>query len=60
MLLDELRDRKAEISALAERYGARHIRVFGSGRAAKRVPTATWIFWSTFLVATTCLHNDCR
>jgi len=30
MLLDELRDRKAEISALAERYGARHIRVFGS------------------------------
>ena len=30
MLLDELRDRKAEISALGERYGARRIRVFGS------------------------------
>lgn len=30
MLLDELRDRKSEISALGERYGARSIRVFGS------------------------------
>jgi uncharacterized protein len=30
MLLDELRDRRAEIIALGERYGARCIRVFGS------------------------------
>ena len=30
MLLDELRNRKADISALGERYGARRIRVFGS------------------------------
>jgi len=30
MLLDELRNKKATISALGERYGARRIRVFGS------------------------------
>ncbi|MCH8530928.1 MAG: nucleotidyltransferase domain-containing protein [Saccharospirillum sp.] len=30
MLLDELRVKKNEINELAEQYGARHIRVFGS------------------------------
>ena len=30
MLLDELRDKKDAIKALGSRYGARHIRVFGS------------------------------
>lgn len=30
MLLDELRVNKGQIVALAEQYGARHIRVFGS------------------------------
>jgi predicted nucleotidyltransferase len=30
MLLDELRAKKGAISALADRYGARRIRVFGS------------------------------
>mgnify|MGYP001559526031 FL=1 len=30
MLLDELRGKKAAIEALVARYGARHIRVFGS------------------------------
>ncbi|MHA7880170.1 MAG: nucleotidyltransferase family protein [Saccharospirillum sp.] len=30
MLLDDLRVKKNEIHALAEQYGARHIRVFGS------------------------------
>lgn len=30
MLLDELRDQKETIAALAVRYGARRIRVFGS------------------------------
>jgi len=30
MLLDELRNRRAEINALSQHYGARRIRVFGS------------------------------
>lgn len=41
MLLDELRNRRAEISALGERYGAHRIRVFGSvarGEETARMP----------------------
>lgn len=30
MLLDELRNKKAIIEAIGDKYGARHIRVFGS------------------------------
>ncbi len=30
MLLDELHAKRAELAALASRYGARHLRVFGS------------------------------